>query len=98
MTKKREKLFPFWLDYANPGGLPYKSNRDDHQIIAYKPENVPESYGRVPYSFPPERGINSTITNDVTGTVHFNSNNDKCETLSSPRLSEGIVIHPGRTP
>ncbi|CAH3017935.1 unnamed protein product [Porites evermanni] len=39
---------------------------------------------------PGDSCINSPITNDVTGTVHFNTNNDKCETLSFPRLSEAL--------
>ena len=50
-------------------------------------------YGRVPNSFPPLRGTNSTTTNYITGTPNFNSNENSFRTLSSQRLFESIVIN-----
>lgn len=93
-------MVPVWLDCADYGRLPYKSDGDDHRIISRQPRKRTRilCYERVPDSFPPQRGIKSTIANDITDTAHFNSNKDNCQTLSSQRLSEGIVIHPGRTP
>ena len=44
-------------------------------------------YGRVPNSFPPVRGTNSTTTNYITGTANSNSNEDNF------RLFESIVIN-----
>ena len=50
-------------------------------------------YGRVPNSFPPLRGTNSTTTNYITGTANFNSNKDNFRTLFCPGLFERIVIN-----
>ena len=50
--------------------------------------------GRVPNSFPPLRGTNSTTTKYITGTANsFNSNKDNFRTLSSQGLFESIVIN-----
>ena len=49
--------------------------------------------GRVPYSFPPLRGTNSTTTNYITSTANFKSNKDNFWTLSSQGLFESIVIN-----
>ena len=51
-------------------------------------------YGRVPNSFPPLRGTDSTTTNYITGTANFNSNKDNFRTLSSQGHFESIVINP----
>ena len=45
-------------------------------------------YGRVPNSFPPLRGTNSTATNYITGTANFNSNKDSLR--SRRRKGKGI--------
>ena len=50
-------------------------------------------YGRVPNSFTPLRGTNSTTKNVITGTANFNSNKDNFRTLSSQGLFESIVIN-----
>ena len=50
-------------------------------------------YGRVPNSFPPLRGTNSTTTNYMTGTANLNSNKDNFRTLSAQGLFESIVIN-----
>ena len=50
-------------------------------------------YGRVPNSFPPLRGSNSTTTNYITGTANSNSNDDNSRTLSSQGLLESMVIN-----
>ena len=50
-------------------------------------------YRRVPKSFPPLRGTNSTTTNHITSTPNFNSNKNSFRTLSSQRLFESIVIN-----
>ena len=50
-------------------------------------------YGRVPNSFPPLRGTNSTTTNVITGTANFNTNKDNFRTLSSQGLFESVVIN-----
>ena len=50
-------------------------------------------YGRVPNSFPPLRGANSTTTNNITGIANFNSNKDNFRTLSSQGVLGSIVIN-----
>ena len=50
-------------------------------------------YGRVPNSFPPLRGTNSTTTNNITGTAKFNSNKDNFRTLSSQGHFKSIAIN-----
>ena len=50
-------------------------------------------YGRVPNSFSPLRGTNSTATNYITDTADFNSNTDNFRRLSSQWLFESFVIN-----
>ena len=77
------------------GILPYKSvGGACHKILRTPLEGTRILfYGRVPNSFPPLRGTNSTTTNNVTGTANFNSNKDSLQTLSSQALFESIVIN-----
>ena len=61
-------------DPEGPGGvLPYKSDRATSRKILRTPLKVTRDlfYGRVPNSFPPLRGTNSTTTNYVTGTAYY---------------------------
>ena len=50
-------------------------------------------YGRVPNSFPPLRGTNSTTAKYIIGTANFNSSKDNFRTLSSQGLFESIVMN-----
>ena len=61
-------------------------------------ENTPKRYqnlvyGRVPNSFPPLRGTNSTTTNYIAGTAYLNSNKDNFRTPSPQGLLESVVIN-----
>ena len=60
------------------------------------PIKVPESfcffYWRVPNSFAPLRGTNST-TNYITGTANCNGNKDNFGTISYQGVFESIVIN-----
>ena len=78
------------------GGVPpYKSDEGARRKNSMKPLKGTWIlfYGRVPNSFPPLRGTNSTTTNYITGTANFNSNKDNFRTLSSQGLFESIVIN-----
>ena len=57
------------------GILPYKSvGGACHKILRTPLEGTRILfYGRVPNSFPPLRGTDSTTTNYITGTANFNS-------------------------
>ena len=79
-----------------PGGiLPYKSDGGARRKISTIPLKGTRIlfYGRVPNSFTPLRGTNSTTTNVITGTANFNSNKDNFRPLSSQGLSESIVMN-----
>ena len=58
------------------GVLPYNSEGGARRKISRTPLKGTRIlfYGRVPKSFPPLRGTNSTTTNNITGTANFNSN------------------------
>ena len=97
---------PFWLSkrvsllgcVAARGGrglLPYKSDEAASRKISTTPLKGTRIlfYGRVPNSFPPLRGTNSTTTNYITGTANFNSNKDNFRTFSSQGLFESIFIN-----
>ena len=62
------------MTYA-PGDTPYKSvGGACHKIWRTSLEGTRILlYGRVPNSFPPLRGTDSTTTNYITGTANFNS-------------------------
>ena len=81
----------------DPGGgvLSYKRDGGARRKISTTPLKGTRIlfYGRVPNSFPPLRGTNSTTTNYITGTANFNSNKDNFRTLSSQGLFESIVIN-----
>ena len=55
--------------------LPYNSDGGARRKISRTPLKGTRIlfYGRVPKSFPPLRGTNSTTTNNITGTANFNS-------------------------
>ena len=76
----------------SPGGgeaLPYKRDGGARRKISITPLNGTRIlfYGRVPNSFTPLRGTNSTTKNVITGTANFNNNKDNFRTLSSQGLS-----------
>ena len=80
----------------NPrGGSPCKSDGVALRKISRTPLKGTRIlfYARVPNSFSPLRGTNSTTTNYITGPASFNGNKDKFRTLSSQGLSENIVIN-----
>ena len=84
--------------YSFPRGgggrvLPYKRDGGARRKISITPLKGTRIlfYGRVPNSFTPLRGTNSTTTNVITGTANFNSNKDNFRTLSSS--SESIVMN-----
>ena len=85
------------------GVLPYKSDGSAHPKISRTPLKGTRILfnGRVPNSFPPLRGTNSTInkTNYITVTANFNSNKDNFRTLSSQGLFESIVknVYPNQS-
>ena len=71
------------------GVLPYKSDGGTCRKLLRTPLKGTRIlfYGRVPNSFPPLKGTNSTTTNYITGTANFNSNKDNFPTHSSQALS-----------
>ena len=82
----------------NLGGVPpNKSDERARQKISITPLKGTGIlfYGRVPNSFPPLRGTNSTTTKYITGIANFkfNSNKDNFRTLSSQGLFESNVIN-----
>ena len=81
--------------FLSGGELPYKSNGGARRKISRTPPKGTRIlfYGRVPNSFPPLRGTNSTTTNQITGTANFNCNNDNFRTLSSQGPFKSIVIN-----
>ena len=73
------------------GVLPDKSDRGSRRKFLRTPLKGTRNlfqYGRVPNSFPPLRGTNSTTTNYITGTANFNCNKDNFRTLSCQGLFE----------
>ena len=95
------ELFSSKRDTVSPGEggggmvLPYKSGGGALRKISRTPLKGTRIlfYGRVPNSFPPLRGTNSTTTNYITGTANFNNNKDNFRTLSSQGRFESIVIN-----
>ena len=67
------------------GVLPCKSDGGAGRKISRAPLKGTRIlfYGRVPNSFSPLRGTNSTATNYITDTANFNSNTDNFRRLSS---------------
>ena len=57
------------------GVLRYNSDGGARRKISRTPlKGTRILYGRVPKSFPPLRGTNSTTANNITGTANFYSN------------------------
>ena len=77
------------------GVLPHKSDGGSRRKILRTTLKGTRNllYGRVPNSFPPLRGTNSTTKNYVTDTANFNSNKDNFRTLSCQGLFQSVVIN-----
>ena len=73
----REQQFRFPEGGGGRGVLPYKSDGGVNRNVSRTPLKGTRIlfYGRVPNSFPPLRGTNSTTVNHITaGTANFNTN------------------------
>ena len=69
----------FEVEEVPDGGLlPYKSDESARRKISRTPLKGDRIlfHGRVPNSFPPLRGTNSTTINYINGTTNYNSNED----------------------
>ena len=78
----------FEVEEVPDGGLlPYKSDEGARRKISRTPLKGDRIlfHGRVPNSFPPLRGTNSTTINYINGTTNYNSNEDNFKNTFSSR-------------